>query len=130
MQTNIVLIPKKGRKNSRIGIQLHYMPFEWNNCSEGELRTTLLDSFLEIEPKHWNFTTTRPFKAFSCKSNRFHHFMIEEQLKRARDAYKELESLMIEGQMCGHHIEALYMERNRLHWISNLREMNWNIILS
>jgi len=103
------------------------MPYEWMNTTKGELKVVLLDTLLEINPKGWDFSRQRPSKEYSKRSNHFHEFMIEVQIQRAKDAFEELKSLMIEGQMCGHAIEALYMERNRLRLIPNLKNIGWDI---
>lgn len=127
MQTNVVLIPTSNPFSSRIAIEIYYLPYEWRNITKGELQCVQLDSLLNINPKHWDFQTQRPTKSFSNRNNHFHHYMIEIQIKRAKEAFEELKSLMIEGKMCGHAIEALYMERNRLRLIPNLKNIGWDI---
>jgi hypothetical protein len=130
MQTNVVLLPSSTPFSSRIAIEVHYLPFEWRNITKGELQCVQLDTLLNINPKHWNFITQRPTKLFSKKNNHFHHFMIEVQIKRATEGFKELKSMMIEGQMCGNAIEALYMERNRLRLMSSWDNVNWRLYLN
>jgi len=127
MQTNVVLLPTSTPFSSRIAIEVHYLPYEWRNITKGELQCVRLDSLLNINPKHWNFKTQRPLKQFSNRNNGYHDFIIEEQLKRAEAAFTELKSLMLEGQICVHAIEALYMEKNRLRLSANLKDINWNL---
>lgn len=125
MQTNIILLSKNTHFSSRIAIEVYYLPYEWRKSAKGELQCVQLDSLLNINSKHWNFKTQRPTQQFSDKNNWYHHFMIELQLKRAEAAFVELKSLMLEGQMSGHAIEALYMERNHATLIPFLSDMCW-----
>ena len=130
MQTNVVLLSTSTPFSSRIAIEIYYLPCEWRNITKGELQCVQLDTLLNINPKHWNFKTQRPMKQFSNRNNWYHHFMIEEQVKRAEAAFNELKSLMIEGQMCGHALEAHYIRRNQLRMIPSLSKMNWQLQLN
>ena len=130
MQTNVDLLPTSTPFSSRIAIEIHYLPYEWRNITKGELQCIQLDTLLNINPKHWDFKTQRPTKAFSTKNNHFHHFMIEVQLKRVMAAFEELKSLMIEGQICKNALEALYIRRNQLRMIPSLSKMNWQLQLN
>lgn len=102
---------------SRIVIEVYFLPYEWQDSAQGELKCVQLDSFLEIDPKQWDFASQRPTKEFSEQNNYFHDFMIEVQIRKAQESFDELVELMIEGQLCEAAIEALYMEPTR-HWTS------------